>query len=300
MFWRDALRQVADLAARDDTIVGIGRPTALAAAALRASRPAWSFYDAMDDFPLFYDGLSRRATERVERAIARAVDRIFASSPRLARKFDGTGPPVTLVPNAFDMALLDPVGPAEAPGAPGGARRGPPAIGFVGCMGRWFDWTLVGRLASAIAPMPVRLIGPRPTRPASPLPANVEYLPPCGAREAVTALGAVSAGLIPFTRTALTESVDPIKFYLYRAAGLPVLSTRFGTMAGRTVADGVFFLDAPDDHGPAGADALAAIVRTAMAGRPTPDAIRAFRGAHDWRARLHDVFASPPPQDVFK
>ena len=66
-----------------------------------------------------------------------------------------------------------------------------------------------------------------------------------------------SVGLIPFKCTDLTASVDPIKFYEYRALGLPVLSARFGEMALRDGLAGVFLMDKHSD--------LASLVRTAMA-----------------------------------
>ena len=34
--------------------------------------------------------------------------------------------------------------------------------------------------------------------------------------------------------------MDPVKYYEYRGMGLPVLTTRFGQMASRTRADGVY------------------------------------------------------------
>lgn len=48
----------------------------------------------------------------------------------------------------------------------------------------------------------------------------------------------------PFLDNALTRHVDPVKFYEYRAAGLGVLSTRFGTMSARGPNDQVLFFDA--------------------------------------------------------
>ena len=51
-------------------------------------------------------------------------------------------------------------------------------------------------------------------------------------------------GLIPFKRTELTAYVDPIKYYEYRAMGLPVLSTDFGEMHFHQREPGVFIADA--------------------------------------------------------
>ena len=54
-------------------------------------------------------------------------------------------------------------------------------------------------------------------------------------------------GLIPFKKNALTASVDPIKYYEYRALGLPVISTDFGEMSLRAGECGVFITQSVSD-----------------------------------------------------
>ncbi len=92
-----------------------------------------------------------------------------------------------------------------------------------------------------------------------------------------------SAGLIPFRNNSLTAGVDPIKYYEYRAAGLPVLTTSFGEMALRKSEDGVFFLDQARD--------LPSLVMSALGHRENRTTLARFRREHDWRERL--VRASP-------
>jgi hypothetical protein len=269
LFWRRLLDDLRRGDSGGSTIVGIGRPTELALAALRTLAATWSFYDAMDDFPEFYSGQSRAATARVESAIAKEVSRIFVSSARLAEKFAGAGPPVTFVPNGFDMSLL----PAVREKDTGAAR-----VGFVGCVGSWFDWEVTARLASAINPVPVTLVGPIASPPPGGLPSNIEFHPPCPQPDAVKWLASFSAGLIPFLRNTLTASVDPIKYYQYRGAGLPVLTTRFGEMAARGDDHDTFFID--DPAGP-----LAAFERSQARQLPIDD-VRRFRIANDWAERF--------------
>ena len=84
--------------------------------------------------------------------------------------------------------------------------------------------------------------------------------------------------MIPFRSNALTAGVDPIKYYDYRAAGLPVLSTRFGEMTRRGSGDGVYFLD--------GAGGLAEAVAAALAHRSDPVEISRFRRNNNWTARF--------------
>ena len=89
-----------------------------------------------------------------------------------------------------------------------------------------------------------------------------------------------SAGLIPFRCDALTAGVDPIKYYEYRAAGLPVLSTSFGEMALRGRDDGVYFLDRTDN--------LAGTVAAALGHRCDPAEANRFRRQNSWTSRFHE------------
>jgi len=269
LFWRRLLDELRPEESGGQTIVGIGRPTALALTALRTLAVTWSFYDAMDDFPEFYSGQSRAATARVESGIAKSVSRIFVSSARLAEKFAGAGPPVTFMPNAFDMSLLPPVPAMEARS---------PRVGFVGCLGSWFDWKATARLASAINPVPVTLVGPIASPPPGTLPSNIDLQPPCPQPDAVRWLATFSAGLIPFLRNTLTAGIDPIKYYQYRGAGVPVLTTRFGEMASRGEGDDTYFID--DPTGP-----LAAFERSQTRRMSMDDVLR-FRIANDWAERF--------------
>jgi hypothetical protein len=91
-------------------------------------------------------------------------------------------------------------------------------------------------------------------------------------------LSRFSAGLIPFQPSALTDGVDPIKYYDYRAAGLPVLSTRFGEMALRGRRDGVYFLDSAGNGAEVALEALGHRRDRAETDR--------FRQEHNWTNRF--------------
>ena len=272
LFWREVLSRLrAELTPRT-TILGIGRPTAFASAAIATLEAAGSFYDAMDDFPEFYRGRSRTATRKIEEEIAAGVGLVVASTAPLVRKFSALHPRVIQLRNAFDMSLL---APYEGP------PRGPAHVGFIGCLGGWFDWSVTARLAEAVHPAPVTLIGPKASRAPMGLPGNVTLHPPCSQTEGARRIQEFTIGLIPFTIDALTAGVDPIKYYQYRAAGLPVLATRFGEMAARGAADGVFFLDANQD--------MTTAVTDASAYRASASEIASFREANTWTARFRET-----------
>ena len=77
--------------------------------------------------------------------------------------------------------------------------------------------------------------------PPGPLPSNVQCLAPVSQHDVYQAMAQFDVGLIPFELNDVTRYVDPVKYYEYRALGLPVLSTQFGEMAHRSAVDGVHF-----------------------------------------------------------
>jgi len=295
LLWRNIWREIEQYASAEPTILGVGRPCALALEALDQLRSAGSFYDAMDNFPEFHQGLSRRAMRRHEDAIAKKVDCVMASSTFLAEKFARRGLHVEKVLNACKMS-----GGREAekrvaggqnanPQSPIPNPSSPPVLGYLGCLGHWFDWPLVIRLAEALPRARVELVGPRAVPPPKKLPPNVRLLPACRQSEAGEHLARFSAGLIPFQNNALTAGVDPIKFYEYRATGLPVLSTSFGEMAVRGRDDGVYFLDRSSD--PTGT------VLAALGHRDDSATMNRFCRDNDWTSRFYqsDCFRSLLP-----
>lgn len=278
MLWRGVWREIEQFASEDSLIVGIGRPCALALSALDELRPEASFYDAMDNFPEFHRGLSRAAMRAHEDAIAAKVDGIVASSTFLADKFTRRGLRVQKVLNA-----CEPPQPNARKGEADNrrvseSRPGTPILGYVGCLGRWFDWPLVMRLAEAAPRCVLELIGPCAVRPPKPIPRNVRLMPPCNHREIAAHLERFTVGLVPFVNNALTAGVDPIKYYEYRAAGLPVLSTSFGEMALRDHRDRVFFLDQSAD--------LAATVEAALGNRAEIAETDRFSNDNRWASRF--------------
>jgi hypothetical protein len=222
----------------------------------------------MDDFPEFYRGLSRAAMGRRELAVSARVTRISVSSAALADRFAVYHSKLTLALNACAIETLPPPNATTK-------SSGRPVLGYVGTIGHWFDWPFVFALAEANPSMCIRLIGPTYALPPGPVPSNIELLPACDHATAMRLMQEFSVGLIPFKRIDLTASVDPIKYYEYRALGLPVISTRFGEMARRDGRAGVFLTD-KHSH-------LANLVRTALAYECE---IQKFRTANSWEVRF--------------
>ena len=236
LLWRKAWREIEQYASGGPLTVGVGRPCALALAALSELRPTASFFDAMDNFPEFHRGLSRRAMRLHEDAIAARVDLVVASSTFLAEKFARRGLRVERILNACDRRRREgdketrrrrdketrrqrdketrrqgdketrrggdaacllvsclPVSPSPLLRS----RLPSPVLGYLGCIGHWFDWPLVVRLAEALPQARVELVGPCAVGPPERLPANVRLLPGCRQSQAADHLARFSAGLIP-------------------------------------------------------------------------------------------------------
>lgn len=269
--WRDLLNQVDQFLTKPDGLIGIGKPSALALQVLSRHPEVKSFYDAMDDFPAFYKGLSRQAMALRESTVAAQASNILVSSTALAGRFASFKKNIFIVLNACDAEML----PGERLISPNTVH---PVLGYVGTIGRWFDWSLVVALANANPMMRIRLIGPVYSPPPAGLTPNIELLPPCDHATALLAMRNFSVGLIPFKLTDLTASVDPIKYYEYRALGLPVVATCFGEMIFRGKQSGVFLVHNQSN--------LASVIEHALAYESNKDEIRNFRNENSWGARF--------------
>ena len=90
--WQPVLNKVARFATGHDTLVVIGKPSLLAVAVLNRLEGVRSVYDAMDEFPAFYKGLSRLAMVRREARLVRRVTVLWVTSTRLEQRWSGLRP----------------------------------------------------------------------------------------------------------------------------------------------------------------------------------------------------------------
>lgn len=232
LLWQPLLKQV-DAFVTPDTLLVLGKPCALSLALVLRYPGLRSMMDAMDHMPGFLTGVSRDWMVEAERDLAERVDDIWASSHALVQLHRAHADKVHLVLNG-----LTPPQTASAP-----SRAGHHVLGYLGVMDRWFDWPLVLNLARKHPHVTIELVGPVHGQPKEALPGNIRCLPAVAQHDVYQAMSRFDAGLIPFVNNDVTRYVDPVKYYEYRALGLPVLSTRFGEMNHRGEADGVHFWD---------------------------------------------------------
>lgn len=233
-------RVLAELPAKESVeFIAVGKPSRLAIVALTIFSNAKKIYDAMDDFPFFYKGISSLSMAKVERILIDRVDLISVSSTHLLEKFSRSGKPTHLLLNACSGKFLSL--PLRNPSSYTAV------FGYIGTIAEWFDWRLVVKIAMAFPHARVRLIGPIYKAPPSLLPDNIEIETAVNHDAAIKEMIKFDVGLIPFLLTPLTKSVDPIKYYEYLACGIPTISTRFGEMVQRSERDGVWLVDAESD-----------------------------------------------------
>lgn len=272
LVWNRLARELRRVQDGSRLVIGVGRPSSLALAALETFDSAWSFYDAMDDFPEFYRGKAKRSVTACENALTNGVDAILTPSSALWDKFARLQVKRIMLHNASEMSSLPP---------PSASHNGRAVYGYIGCISTWFDWSIVARLAETSPDAHVHVVGPCFSRPSQPLPKNITLFAACPHDQAVDRLRSFSVGLIPFRRTRLTDGVDPIKYYEYRGMGLPVLTTTFGEMARRGVDDGTYFMDET-----AGIERAA---EAALKRGPDPAAVAKFRLEHTWERRFEEA-----------
>ena len=271
LFWQRIFMRLRQFAATDETLVVMGKPSLLALEIIRRLPMLRSVYDAMDDFPAFYSGISRVAMRNREEKLVRRVTSVMVSSSALKQRWIKLRADIRLVRNGLDSTAL----PIAQPKLP---VRDQVVFGYVGTIASWFDWQWIIELARLRPNDLIRLIGPVFCSAPDRLPANIEILPACDHSAALRAMQEFDVGLIPFLSNKLTLSVDPIKYYEYRALGLPVISTDFGEMSFRLGEDGVFLSKNLVD--------LDQTIEEALMFQSSSHATLQFQADNSWQARF--------------
>ncbi|TKF19157.1 glycosyltransferase family 1 protein [Vibrio kanaloae] len=211
-----------------DTILVIGKPSRFALKVMSEIKFQKIIFDVMDDFPQFFKGISRRSMERTHRQVIESSDVCFFSSQNLKKKYGGLAKKAQLVLNACDEEFKnDCKFLLKKRTSIVSEHR---TFCYVGSIADWFDWESVMLLAKNNPKDKVVIVGPNYSRSTPELPPNVELRKAIQHSEVPELLTSFDYGLIPFKVNELTNSVDPVKYYEYVAAGLNIITTEFGEM----------------------------------------------------------------------
>ena len=186
-----------------------------------------SIYDVVDDWREFHRvGQAPWYREDFEVHLLSTADAVIAVSPTLqekARSLAGRG--AELIPNGvgLEVAEVDRVRHLE---------RGSITLGYFGHLTQaWFDWDLVRSVAAEQPDWRIHLVGYGQDATGR-LPPNVVLHGKVPRNELASYAANWDVGIIPFRRSPLAASADPIKLYEYLALGLPVVTTGVAPPAG--------------------------------------------------------------------
>jgi len=235
-------------------------------------------YRAADDHAAF--AASPRSLRAVEEEVVRRADGVFAVSHAVYERLRRVrSEEVYHLPNGVDLARFE----AVQPRPPEYAHLHRPIAVYVGAIHYWFDVGLLTEVARRRADVSFVLIGQAhvPLTRLTDLP-NVHFLGTRPPEEVPAYLQHADVGLIPFVRSPLTDSINPLKMYEYLACGLPVVSADLAEVRAMEapvylVLDGASFCAALDS---------ALSIRGVERGT-----YRAYAAQHTWQARYAQVDA---------
>jgi len=251
-------------------------------------QPSLVVYHCVDDIAS-QAGIDAASFRAAETRFAARADLVLASAPELARRMRTLNGNVLDAPNVADTELFA-TSLGEGPLDPAMAALPAPRIVFTGAIVTTkLDLALLVELARLRPSWSFALVGPvgpgDPRADVSVLAGepNVHLLGGRAYRELPAVLRAADAGLIPYARNPLTESIFPMKVYEYLAAGLPVVATPLPALAGR-----VEVAIASDAAGMA-----AALDEALLHDSPQRRAERSAAAAsHSWDRRLEEIAAA--------
>ncbi len=182
--------------------------------------------------------IRERWTKNYAEVLARA-DVVVANNEHLADRMAQFADRVRIVPNGLER-------PAELrPGRTSRALRrlARPVVGYAGNLSSRVDLDLLDELARRRPTWSFAFVGhtgPDALR-LDRLP-NVHFLGVESHRVALASIATFDAGIIPHVDGGMTRAMNPLKAYVYRSLGVPVVATRIANLApldGIVVADGV-------------------------------------------------------------
>ncbi len=258
---------------------------------LDALAPSLVIYHCVDDIAA-HERIDTASFRAAEARFAARADLVLASAPALSKRLRTISHNVLDAPNVADTELfataLLPSPPA--PIDPAIAALPEPRIVFTGAISAVkLDVALLVELArlrpswSFALVGPVGLGDPRTNTSALSAEPNIHLLGARSYEQLPSVLRGADAGLIPYARNELTESIFPMKVYEYLAAGLPVIATPLPA-----IAELANVACAPDAAG------IAALLDDALASDSDERRAERSRAAasSSWERRLEEIAAA--------
>ncbi len=182
-------------------------------------------YDCVDDHSSYPGLIDRNTVIRLEQRTASVADAVVATNETIASRFTTWLDKLSIIPNGVDYDLF--AGPGMSVLKPGGGLSRNHSLLYVGAMREWFDTEIVAAVARAFPEYSIDCFGaalPSVCQALAGLP-SVHFKGSLPQRAIAQLAPLYDAALIPFRMSPLTQGVDPLKFYEYTSAGLPVVSS---------------------------------------------------------------------------
>lgn len=189
-----------------------------------------------------------------EVALARSADLIFVQGAVLGRRLAHLNARIHELPAGVNLEVFDVSVTHEVPAELRALPR--PIVGYTGGLHRHVDYALLARLARSLADGSVVLVGPLQVDPGPLRPGrNVHFIGARALTDLPSFVASFDVGLVPYVRSAYTDTVYPQKLFEYLAMGRPVVATdlpevrklNLPSFAVRVAPDGDAFIAAVHD-----------------------------------------------------
>ena len=187
-------------------------------------------YYCVDDFTN-WPGVDRVAASDLERELLSVCDAVLATSQNLADTRRPLHGEATLLPHGVDVEHLARACDPSTPTLPG-VRRGRPVLGYLGLVDARLDVELVMGVARARPDWDLVFVGPTDTAPDPRLRGdNVRFVGAVPYERLPEAMASFDVALLPYVRSELTRSINPLKLREYLASGRPIVATSLPEVA---------------------------------------------------------------------
>lgn len=216
-----------------------------------------------------------------EELLVERADVVFVTAKTILDRFaSGASGKIHYLPNGVDFAFFH--GADRALPEAYNDIPSPRAV-YVGAISDWFNLEMVRRAAEQSKDISFVLIG-EPRIDLSKLSAmkNIFILGGKAYGDIPAYLKNADVGMIPFKKSALVQSINPIKLYEYMACGLPVVASRWKTLEDAN--SPALLADSPEE--------FAGLIRTAVERTNDKKEFINFARKNSWADRFNYAFST--------